>query len=381
MKTLHIIIRNDGATLCRPEPRGATEFVGSEEVNFGQRLADFAAKIRGAAPSVCVFIADDLLFFKSFELPLKTPNIKEAIQYQLSILIPFPEDTFYYSYATSREGGKHTISLYAVQRQLIDMYLQDINKAGYTLIGLFPETQRYISRSSQKGRWGLFTPGHYAKLTILSGTQVKERIQCAREAEYEELLETCDCEKIYHLDPPPESAFDDAAMLLEQKPLLKTFNMLPASFRQPDYYKIAISALLILNIVGLLGLTGLKVYRLNSTAGQVEAQINNLLPAVKEINALQEKEQKLTAEIERIETIGSNPDLIGLLAKLTRSLPRASYLDQIRMDKQTASVQIQGYTNDIGTLTSSLQGLGDITLKSTSRRKNQTYFQLEINTP
>lgn len=378
MKVLHIIIRKDGATLSLPEPQGPTEVVGSEEIKFKQRLKDFAAAVGGSASSVCIFISEELLFFKSFELPLKTPNLKEAIQYQLSVIVPFPEDSFYYSYSSLRQEGKHKISLYAVQRQLIDMYLQDITRAGFSIIGLFPETQQYILRSGKKKRWGLLTPGQHAKLTVVSGTHVEERIHCTSDVEFEKLSELCGCGTIYHFNPPAGSAFLFGAKLLNQKPLLKEFDMLPASYRRPDYYKIIIPALLVLNIIALVGLTGLKVYSLHSTANQVEAEINKIMPLVKEMKALQEQDQKLSSALDQIERIGTNPDLISFLAKLTSSLPQDSYLDQIRMDKQTGALQIQGYTNDISSLTSGLQNLGDITLKSTSRRKNQTYFQLEI---
>ncbi len=379
MKILHIIIRKDGATLSLPEPQGPKEFVSSEEIKFSQRLKDFATKAGKAVSSVCIFISEELLFFKSLELPLKTPNLREAIQYQLSVLIPFPEDSFYYNYSTVRQDGKHKVSLYAVQRQLIDMYLQDITRAGFSITGLFPETQQYISSVGKKKRWGLLTSGQHPKLTVISGTHVEERIHCTDECAHEELAELCGCGTIYHFNPPPGSAFLTGAKLLNRKPLLKEFNMLPASYRRPDYYKIIIPALLILNIIALISLTGMKVYNLYSTSWQVEEEINKIMPLVKELNALQEQDQKLTAALDRIERIGSNPDLISLLAQLTSNLPRASYLDQIRMDKQTGAVQIQGYTDDIGSLTTSLQSLGDITLKSTSRRKNQTYFQLEIN--
>ena len=314
-------------------------------------------------------------------MPLKTPNLGEAIQYQLSVLVPFPEDSFHYSYSAKRQGGTYQISLYAVQRQLIDMYLQDIVKAGYTVTGLFPETQRYISGSTKKMRWGLFTPGHYAKLTILSNTRVEERVQCTSDAASDQLQELCGCEAIYHFNPAPGSEFLNAANLLRQKPLLKEYNMLPASYRRPDYYKMIISALVVLNLVALLGLTGIKVYSLHAASGQVQAEIDKIKPQVNEVKEKKKKQEELSAAIEQIESIGTNPDLIGLLTKITKNLPKSSYLDQVRLDEQTGDMQIQGFTDDIGDLTTNLQTLGDITLKSTSRRKNQTYFQLELNLP
>ena len=63
------------------------------------------------------------------------------------------------------------------------------------------------------------------------------------------------------LAPP---GFLDAHQLTTKKPLLKEFDLLPASFRRPDYSKTLIVILLTMNIVALLGLAGIKEYRHNS---------------------------------------------------------------------------------------------------------------------
>lgn len=379
MKVMEIIVHSNGATVLT---RGAGEFVDGEDMTlFGGKLAEFSAKAGGGFSVVNLFVAEELVFFKSFELPLKTPNLKDAVRYQLGLLIPFPEETFLYSFSTVREQGKLKVSLYAVQHEVVDKYLQEISEAGYTISGLFPESQRYVNRANPKDRWALLMPGRFTKALVFSGTHMAERLLCNSEPEFQELAEQCGCDTLYHQEPPAESQYSDAGELLEKNPLLKEFNMLPASYRQPDYYKMIISALLVLNLIGLMGLTGLKVYRLSSTAAHVEAEISKIMPKVKEMNSLQNQEKELTASIERINSIGSNPDLLGLFGKLTKQMPKSSYLDQIRMDKKTGTIHIQGYTDDIGNLTSGIQGEGDITLKSTSRRKNQTYFQVEISQP
>lgn len=379
MKAMEIIVHGNGATVLA---RGAGEFVGGEDMTlFGGKLAEFSAKAGGGFSVANLFVSEELVFFKSFELPLKTPNLKDAVRYQLGLLLPFPEETFLYSFSTVREQGKLKVSLYAVQHEVIDKYLQEISEAGYTISGLFPESQRYVNRANPKERWGLLMPGRFTKVLIFSGTHLTERFLCNSEPEFVELSEQCGCDPLYHQEPPPGSQYSDAGELLEKNPLLKEFNMLPASYRQPDYYKMIISALVILNLVGLMGLTGLKVYRLSSTAARVEAEISKIMPQVKEMNSLQSQEKELIASIERINSIGSNPDLLGLFGKLTKQMPKSSYLDQIRMDKKSGTIHIQGYTDDISNLTSGIQGVGDITLKSTSRRKNQTYFQVEISQP
>ena len=69
------------------------------------------------------------------------------------------------------------------------------------------------------------------------------------------------------------------------------------------------------------------------------------------------------------------------MEKMTTELPDSAYLDQMRMDSRQKSISIQGYTSDISALTAKLQDMGEAKLKSTSRRKNQTYFNVEISLP
>jgi hypothetical protein len=53
----------------------------------------------------------------------------------------------------------------------------------------------------------------------------------------------------------------------------------------------------------------------------------------------------------------------------------------MRKDPTGNAISMQGYTGDIAELTASLRSLGDAKLKSTSRRQNQTYFDVEVNLP
>lgn len=376
MKTLEIIIHADGAMILT---RGAGEFVDSDDMAlFSKKLAEFSDKAGGAFSVVNLFVSEDLVFFKSFELPLKTPNLKEAVKYQLGLMVPFFEDTYLHNFSTIREKGKHRVSLYAVQHQTIDKYLEEIAEAGYTITGLFPESQRYVNRGNAKDRWALLMPGRFTKVLLFSGTHLEDRNICNTEPEFSQLSEHCGCDIFYHQSPPVEGQYHDASELLEKNPLLKEFNMLPASYRRPDYYKWIITALVALNIIGLLSLTGVKIYRLGSIADRVDTELSKIMPKIKEMKSLQDQEKELTAAIERINSIGSNPDLIGLLEKLTKGMPKSSYLDQIRLDKKSKAIHLQGYTDDISKLTDGLKAVGDIKLKSTSRRKNQTYFQVEI---
>jgi Tfp pilus assembly protein PilN len=139
-----------------------------------------------------------------------------------------------------------------------------------------------------------------------------------------------------------------------------------------------ILVLAVMNIAGLIFLAGLKITKLRSFQAQVDVEIAEILPRVNEVKKLQEQEKEISGSLEAINKLGQNLDFIRLFQQLTTKLPAGSYLDQIRLDKKTTAIILQGYTDDIGNLTSSLQDIGDVKLKSTSRRKDKTYFQLEI---
>ena len=106
-----------------------------------------------------------------------------------------------------------------------------------------------------------------------------------------------------------------------------------------------------------------------------------MAPLAREARQLRSKEEQLNHYLGEFMAVGQNPDLITFLDTLTRSLPESAYLDQLRMDSKDKAVVIQGYTDDINALTAKLTEMGEAKLKSTSRRRNQTYFNVEINLP
>lgn len=375
---LEIIIQPNGITVCNPSANGIDDFINGQDAAFGERLVRFCANNAISTTSVILYASEELLFFNTFDLPLKTPNLKDAVKLQLGLLIPFTNESVLYNYSTIRKKGSYKVNLYASQTQEIQTFLQKITEAGYKIVGLYPESQRYVNRSRRKERWALLMPGRFFKALVFSGVHMEDRFLCSSEPEFTELTKSCSTEIIYHPQPLPDSRFLDANDLLKKNPRLKEFDLLPTLFRRPDYSKTIILALLILNVVALLGLVGLKEYRLNSMAAEVNTAINQILPQVKEMSQLREQEQKLAENIDQLENLGTTTDLIDFLSRLTENLPATSYLDQLRMDPGGSVVTLQGYTDDISELTSKLQTLGETKLKATSRRRNETYFQLEI---
>ena len=378
MRGAEVIITEQG--VIRPEPGPIVKPHPFEAV-----IARFLAKIGLVAqqgPAVTVYLAEELLFCKQFSLPVKVSGIKQAINYQLDMLLPFPQDACFFSYETERRKRETSVTLYAVPKEAIAPHLEELSQSGHSLVGLFPLSQRYLGRSQGKKKWALLLPGAMATLLIFVNGRLRQRLLCPSLPTVGEALELSGCETVYCPEASEASGFADADSLLAEEPLGKAFNLLPASYRRLDYFKFCIIGLALLNVLSLFLLVGLKEYRFQSTSSQVEAEITKLQPTMKKISALGSKENQSQKEITRLEEIGNNPDLLALLASLTSKLPASAYLEQLRFEKKEAAIlYLDGYADDMGEVSTSLQGFGAVSLKSTSRRNNKNYFQMEITLP
>lgn len=335
-----------------------------------------------AGPAVTVYVAEELLFCKEFILPVKAAGIKQAIGYQLDMLLPFPEGEFFSSYETERRNKETAVTLYAVEKGAVVPHLQELAQGGHSLVGLFPLSQRYLGRSQGKKKWALLLPGAMGTLLTFANGRLRRRLLCPSLPTVAEAMELSGCDTVYFPAADEASGFADADSLLVDMPMGKSFNLLPASYRRPDYFKLLIAVLALLNVLSLFLLLGIKEYRFHATSSQVEAEIASLQPTMKKIKALGSKETQSQKEIARLEEIGKNPDLLALLSNLTSKLPSSAYLEQLRLEKKEAAIlYLDGYADDMGEMSASLQGFGEASLKSTSRRNNKNYFQMEINLP
>jgi Tfp pilus assembly protein PilN len=377
---MQILIEKDRLTFWHPKAGETVSVEAGRESPIGGQLKKFRRQAGIASNNVALFMAEDLLFYKFLQLPLKTPDLKEAIGYQLAMLTPFAEDDFLYGFETSRQKDGYDVHLYATRRQPLTGYLQDLVRTGFRVTGFFPEHQRYLTRDNRRQRWALVLPGRFTKVLTFADGRLEKRLLSNIIPDFARLVEVCGTGTIYH-PQPPSSQFHQAGSLLTGEPLLKEYNMLPASYRRPDYLKMAIAALAVINFAALLGWSGINVHHLLKLENTVGARITALAPDLDEFNQLRNREQQLLEETRRLEEVGRNPDLIAFLQQLTRSLPSNSYLAQMRKDPTGNAISMQGYTGDIAELTASLRSLGDAKLKSTSRRQNQTYFDVEVNLP
>jgi len=377
---IEILIREDGLHISAPFKQGEVEFIAQPVTDLGARLARYCAPKNPASLDVHFYIAEDLLFFKKFSLPLKTSNLKEAINYQLDAFAPF-EGNMVHSFTAVRDKQGYSVCLYAAREEAIVPLLDEVAAQGFKPAGLFPESQRYVTQRNKKKDWALLLPGRFPKLLLFSGHRIQDRFLCHNEPSPDELSSLIPGGAAYRPEPPAQSGFQDAAVLLKEKALLKELNLLPASYRRPDYLRHVLIVLCLLNLCALLATGAIKEYKILTLLQRTDTAIAALRADVKAVEELRIQEKQLSEAISRIETVGANFDIIRFLEKVTRALPENSYLDQMRMDEKTGDIQLQGYTTDIAALTAKLDTLGNAKLKSTSRRKNQTYFHVEISRP
>lgn len=393
-ESIEIIIDKQGLKLCQSRSCSKFSFIGKDEKGVGGSIAGFIKEVNASASTLTLFISEELLFFKVFMLPLDTSDLAEAVGYQLEMATPFADEPTWYSFAAVKEGGQYRITLYAAQSGYIDVYIQEMIEADFHISGLYPESQRYVNRLNRKNKWGLILPGRFFKAYIFNGSTLEDRLLCSSGPSFSEAVEVCCTDKIYRLaesgeelpavsEEPEQPYFDyiDARLLLEQRPLLKSYNMLPATYQRPDYLQLVIGVLLVLNVITLLTLGGVKAYKLKMYNDRIDNEIAKIMPKVHEMKELQDKKEELLKAIGQVGDIGNNFDLIGFMSKLTAVMPLSSYVDQLRLDPKNKAVEIQGYTDDVSALTTKLQEIGDARLKSTSRRRDKTYFDVEIHIP
>jgi len=391
---IEIIIYKNGLTLCHPNDCAATECLTREEKGVALRIVDFIGRVKAHPSHLHLFVSEDLLFFKVFDLPLDTADVAEAVGYQLEMVTPFADEATWHSFAVQKDDAAYHVTLYAAQSGYVDGYIQEILEGGFQLSGLYPESQRYVNKLNRKGKWGLILPGRYVKAFIFNGAVMVDRLYCSAEPSFGEAVEVCQTEMIFKLDPaqtgqqavealPPKPYFDylNAGLLLTQRPHLKTYNMLPASYQRPDYLKIMIGVLLVVNALTFMLWGGVKLYKLKTFNTQVNREIEAIMPLVTEMKDLRQKEEGSLKAIAQIEGIGKNFDLIKFMQQLTTVMPSNSYVDQLRLDEKTNVVSLQGYTDEVSGLTNKLQEIGSAQLKSTSSRQNKTYFNVEISLP
>lgn len=375
---LEVVILADGFVISSARPQAREELRG-EELDIGREVAAFRERHGIGSRAVNLFIAEDLVYGLSLDLPLRTPDLKEAVSLQLGLLLPFPEEGALSAYSISRKGEGYRVMAFAARTRLAAEVVEELVEDGYAVKGLYPENQRYVTARMRRRKWALVMPGRQNKVLVFDGVKLENRLLVAGENfSYEKLSELCGTGLILHTAPPRGSSFIDAQPLLTETPLLKEYNLLPDSYRRPDYLKSVVAVLVVLNLLVLGGMIWLRFDYLRLQIRQREAEISSLMPLVAEVDKTRDQIKKVEGFVATMTGIGKNPDLIGIMQTLTSDLPAESYLDQFKFDGATHLLTINGYATDLNELTAKLKKLGEVRLKSTSRRKDRNYFQVEI---
>ncbi len=369
---IEIIIGRDKMAICHDGRRTET---GALTSGLGKQVAAFCAAQGVSASEVVFYLAEEQLFFKKFHLPTQVANVKEAVELQRDLLLPFAAECLY-SFTSERGKDGYEVLLYAAVRQGIEEAVADVKEAGFRPLGVFPEYQRFADEKVNKGDWALLMGGHSPKLFCFNGDKLQDRLLCREVPTPAEAAALAGPDNLFGVNLDEESGLSPA----EPRAATGTgpFNLLPASYRRPDFFRMAIVGLVILNLVALVVVGAGKIYQVAKVGSRLDGEIAEIMPLIKETEQLSIKEKNLLKTVTRIENLGTNFDLITFLGKLTKVLPDTAYLDQVRLNDKTGAVNIQGYTDDVAGLTGKMQDLGDVKLKSTRRRKNKTYFDIEI---
>jgi len=375
---LEVVILADGFAISFARSQLREELRG-EDLDIGREMASFREKHKIGSKTVNLFIAEDLVYGVSLDLPVRTPDLKEAVGLQLGLMLPFPEEEALRAYSVIRNKEGYRVMAFAARAKVAAGVVEELVEDGYTVKGLYPENQRYVTARMRRRKWALVMPGRQNKVLIFDGAKLADRLLLAGEKlSYEKLSELCGTGLILHTDPPRGSSFVDAQPLLAETPLLQEYNLLPDSYRRPDYLKMVAVLLVVLNLVVLGWMIWLRFDNLRTRITQTEAEIAALMPLVAEVDKTKAQIKKVEGFVATMTGIGKNPDLIGIMQALTSDLPGDSYLDQFKFDSKARLVTITGYANDLTQLTDKLKNLGEVRLKSTSRRKDRNYFQVEI---
>ncbi len=375
---LEVVILADGFALSYARGRIREELHG-EALDIGQELLSFCEKHGIGRRGVDLYVAEDLVFGLALELPLRTPDLKEAITLQLGLLLPFPEEEVLSAFSLVRQSGCYRVTVFAVRARVAATVVEELVEDGFTVKGLYPENQRYVTARMRRQQWALVMPGRQTKVLIFAGAALQNRLLLVGDQyTHEQLSELCGTGLILHTAPPHGSAFVAAQPLLAEAPLLREYNLLPASYRRPDYLKMILVTMVVLNVLALGGAVWMRFDNLRAQIKQTEVEIASLTPLIAEVDKTRAQIKKVEEFVATITNIGKNSDLIAIMSDLTSGLPEDAYLDQFKYDSKGRLLAINGYANDLTALTAKLEKLGEVRLKSTSRRKDRTYFQVEI---
>lgn len=367
---IDLFIGKGQIVLCDVKQTGSNVEFAQSPAEFAQQFSAFSKQHASlAGRRITIYLSDDLLYFTRIKLPKQTPDIKKALKLQMDIISPFGENCLY-AYDIQRGKDATHVALYLTDQRIILPILETIVGMGHHIYGMYPESQRGLSSKNRKKNWGLMSQGLFNKLTIFEAGHVTERLQLSGQPDQNLLNKTYDLEFTQDITDLSAKPSPPGAPL--------GFDLLPKTFRRTDYGKWLLLSLLTLNLLLALGWLGMNFFSLQNQINQIENFRQKMAPQLSELKKLNKQQARQSLKLQSYANIGKNKNLLSLLSNLSQNLPITSHLDQLRLDKKTGAIHIQGYTSNLGALTTSLQAIGNATLESTHKRRNQTYFKIEV---
>lgn len=363
-----IIGRNEGEVCWAGTEKRARI---AADADFGAALERFCRKegIRGRM--LTVYVAEEMVFHSDFELPVSTPDLRQAVELQLGMLTPFEAADACFAFTRKRNRDLVDIRVAACPRSLLEPRLASLRQAGFTIRGLYPQSQRYLSSRSPAGTWALVLDGRVQRIAIFRERRFAGLMLSDTSLDRERVKELAGVEEVIAVGGAA------AEELLAGTPLLRQFNMLPREYRSTDFEGIAVKVLATATGLALLVAVVGGFYRMQAVSRRLDSEIAVLAPVVKKAREESRRMRELAEFIDAYRRIGVNPDIFGVLASLTRVMPAHSHLEHLQYERGVYI--LRGFTGDVGELTAALEReFGRAKLKSTSRRSGKLYFQIEL---
>ena len=367
---LELIIGRDGVRV--QVPGGATaQIAGAADLGIALHL--FCEREGVRSEQLVIYVAEEMVSHNDLDLPVATPNIKDAVAMQMGMLTPFGPDESFYAFSRRREGEVYRVQLVSCGRSRVEPIIRNLLAVGFRIGGLYPESQRYLTSRAPEGTWALLLPGLIRRIALFEGNRFSQIFLSDSDLAEERIMEITGAASVVSLPDAREE-------LLAAAPLLRQFNMLPREYHQTDYLSIAIKGLAVAVCLVLIVALGGGFYHLHQVKVALAARITALGPEVEKARLLDRKGREFIEFISAMDRVGTNPDLFTLMTRLTALLPADSYLDQLKYDAKREVFLLSGFTEDVAALTSALEKeLGQVKLKSTSRRSKKLYFQIEVS--
>jgi len=364
------------------------------------RLDEFIADCGIVAPEVYLALPSETAIVRDLRFPLAVKeNYRETIRLEMEKYIPLPVDQIYYDCQIIGEDKKNnqlSILLVAVRREDLDPWLPMCRELAAGVSGIEVAATALANGLADKiplsggGATVYFHPGNdQTTLCLLAGESLlAARTIADTSAPLSELLAPELKIARYHGLPPDQAidilagsssvrlALDDtgsgaigpvqvlalgdqeavaalAAYGLASKGLGRVpsrINLMPPGQRKrPSRQGLyLVIALLLVNILLLLGWSGSLLINKKMATARLDAEISKLAPQAADLVDIEKQVQEARQKIDRLHEFQAGRPTADLLLELSRILPTTSWVENLRIKGK--NVEISGYGSSVSGL-------------------------------